>query len=115
VDLFAIVGTIVAISTLYGIVATIRRKRQLKKHLIHIDNLKRQFYSNEAKYLDKLYEKKQEIQNLLIENKLDESNYNLLDKAISLQMKNVRKSHSSPAQSKNGAPINNLRKTAEDQ
>jgi Divergent InlB B-repeat domain len=47
----AILGPILAISSFYGIIAIIRRKRQLKKHLKHIYNLKSQSYSNEEKYL----------------------------------------------------------------
>jgi hypothetical protein len=61
-----------------------------------------------------LNKKKEEVQNLLIENKLDESNYNLLDKIISQQIESVRRNHSSLHQSRGGAPINNIGKTAED-
>lgn len=102
---FAILGPVLAISSIYGIIAITRRKRQLKRHLNHIHSLKRKFDSNEANYLRKLNEKKEEIQNLVIENKLDESNYNLLDKVISQQIENIRKNHSSWPQSGTGAPI----------
>jgi hypothetical protein len=67
----------------------------MKKYFAEIYNLRQYNSINSKDYLQKLTAKREEFKKLILGNKLDETNYYLLDKIISQEIEKIRVGRSS--------------------